>query len=190
MIKHQLQNNKRTPAVTALIIVATLVSGCNKKEQPVPVAADPAPVQSIQQQTIAVQKPVSSTSVKLAPPSLANQFDFNGKKDPFKPDIALKAAASLPEDIKKALQGRLPIHSFDVSQFRLIGLVTGGKENQAMVVDPNGKGYVLKPGMTIGKNDGRVTAVSINGVDVVEQFKDDSGRVRKENIKITLPRKQ
>jgi type IV pilus assembly protein PilP len=68
--------------------------------------------------------------------------------------------------------------------------VTGAKENHAMVVDPNGKGYVLKPGMTIGKNDGRVTAIKNNGVDVVEQFKDDSGRVRKENIRITLPRKQ
>jgi Tfp pilus assembly protein PilP len=44
--------------------------------------------------------------------------------------------------------------------------------------------------MTIGKNNGRVTAVGINGVDIVEQFKDDSGRVRKENIRITLPRKQ
>jgi len=92
--------------------------------------------------------------------------------------------------MKKALQGGLPIHSFDVSQFRLIGIITGAKENQAMVVDPNGKGYVLKTGMTIGKNDGRVTAIRINGVDVVEQFKDDNGRVRKENIRITLPRKQ
>jgi type IV pilus assembly protein PilP len=59
-----------------------------------------------------------------------------------------------------------------------------------MVVDPNGKGYVLKPGMTIGKNDGRIATINIHGVDVVEQFKDDSGRVRKENIRITLPRKQ
>ena len=44
--------------------------------------------------------------------------------------------------------------------------------------------------LTIGKNDGRVKAINSSGVDVVEQFKDDSGRVRKENIRITLPRKQ
>ena len=59
-----------------------------------------------------------------------------------------------------------------------------------MVVDPNGKGYVLKTGMTIGKNVGRVTLISAGGVDVVEQFRDDNGRVRKEIIRITLPRKQ
>lgn len=191
MTRHLLQRNSRAYTVAALITVATLVSGCNKKEQPAPVVAPPAPVLVMQQQIKAVQKPVSSTSVKLAPPPSSSQFDFSGKKDPFKPDSALKTAtAPLPGDLKKALQGGLPIHSFDVSQFRLIGVVTGAKENQAMVVDPNGKGYVLKTGMTIGKNNGRVTAVGIKGVDIVEQFKDDSGRVRKENIRITLPRKQ
>jgi type IV pilus assembly protein PilP len=190
MTKNLLQNNSRACTVVALVTVAMLGSGCSKKEQPTPVSAPPVVVQ-VMQQAPAVQKPVSSTSIKLLPPPSANQFDFSGKKDPFKPDIALKVApAPASGDLKRALQGGLPIHSFDVSQFRLIGIVTGAKENQAMVVDPNGKGYVLKPGMTIGKNDGRVTAVSNKGVDVVEQFKDDSGRVRKENIRITLPRKQ
>ena len=191
MTKHLLQNNCHTCTIIALVTVSTLVSGCNKKERTAPVAVPLAPIQAKQQQAKAIQKPVSSASVKLAPLQPANQFDFSGKKDPFKPDIALKTAtASLPNDIKKALKGGLPIHSFDVSQFKLIGVITGAKENQAMVVDPNGKGYVLKTGMTIGKNDGRITAIGINGVDIVEQFMDDSGRVRKENIRITLPRKQ
>ena len=190
MTRH-LKKNNCLHSVAALIIIATVVSGCNKTEQPAPAAAPAAAVKPVPQQANAVQKPVSSTALKLAPPPVSNQFDFSGKKDPFKPDITVKAApASTPNDLKKALQAGLPIHSFDVSQFRLIGIVTGAKENQAMVVDPNGKGYVLKTGMTIGKNEGRVTAITTNGVDVVEQFKDDSGRVRKENIKITLPRKQ
>jgi type IV pilus assembly protein PilP len=191
MTRHLLQRNRRARTLAALVIVATLVCGCNKKEQPAPVAAPPVPAQVQPQQVTPVQKPLSSASVKLAPPQSVNQFDFSGKKDPFKPDIAVKVSpAPSTGDLKKALQEGLPIHSFDVSQFRLIGVITGAKENQAMVVDPNGKGYVLKTGMTIGKNNGRISAVSINGVDVVEQFKDDSGRVRKENIKITLPRKQ
>jgi type IV pilus assembly protein PilP len=191
MTRHLLLKNSRSCTVVALVTVAALVSGCNKKEQPASVAAPAVPVQPKQQQVKVVQKPMSSMSVKLAPPQSANQFDFSGKKDPFKPDIAIRTVtAPLPADINKAMKGGLPIHSFDVSQFKLIGVITGAKDNQAMVVDPNGKGYVLKTGMTIGKNDGRVTAIGINGVNIVEQFKDDSGRVRKENIRITLPRKQ
>jgi type IV pilus assembly protein PilP len=191
MTKHKLQRNSRFLTVVALVTVAALVSGCNKKEQPAPVAAPSVPAQVTQQQVKAAQKPISSATVKPLSAPTVNQFDFSGKKDPFKPDIALKTVTAPSQaDINKMTQGGLPIHSFDVSQFKLIGIVTGGKENQAMVVDPNGKGYVLKTGMTIGKNDGRIMAVNINGVEIVEQFKDDSGRVRKENIRITLPRKQ
>jgi len=174
--------------VLALLCIAAINSGCGKKEQsPSPtVVAVPATQQLVKP----VQKPVSS-SVKLTVQPQGNQFDFSSKKDPFKPPVLIKAAsAPTPAELKRAFLSGLPIHSFDVSQFRLIGVVTGGKENQAMVVDPNGKGYVLKIGMSIGKNDGRITAINANGVDVLEQFKDDNGRVRKENIRITLPRKQ
>lgn len=134
----------------------------------------------------AIQKSVSSVKLPVVK-SNSSQFDFSGKKDPFKPFVSVKPVAVSGS---KPVLDSLPIHSFDVSQFRMIGIVTGAKENQAMVVDPNGKGYVLKLGMTIGKNDGRITAITSNGVDVLEQFKDDNGRVRKENIRITLPRKQ
>ena len=164
--------NSRIYAVTAMLGMAALASGCNKKDQP-PAVAPPVVVTVVQPLAKPVQKPVSST-VKLAPPPSGNQFDFSNKKDPFKPLVLAKVTtAPTPADLKKALQDGLPIHGFDVSQFKLIGVVTGGKENQAMVVDPNGKGYVLKTGMLIGKNDGRIISISAGGVDVLEQFKDD-----------------
>jgi type IV pilus assembly protein PilP len=184
MIRSLLQQNNRKYAVTAFLCIAGLFSGCGTKDSPPPVA--PAVVAA--QNAKPVQKPVSST-VKLTAAPQGNHFDFSNKKDPFKPFVSVKAVPS-PERVKKEVLNGLPIHSFDVSQFRLIGVVTGGKENQAMAVDPNGKGYVLKVGMTIGKNDGRISSITAGGVDVIEQFRDDNGRVRKENIRITLPRKQ
>ncbi len=170
-------------AIASMIAVA---SGC-KKNEPAPAAPQPAPV--------AKPKPVqnvASSSARTATQKTANQFDFSSKKDPFKPYIAPKPVLPVlsAQDQKSTLKNALPIHSFEVNQFKLIGVVTSTRDNQAMVVDPTGKGYVIKVGMTIGKNNGRVTAITTNGVDVVEQFKDESGRVRKENQKITLPRKQ
>jgi type IV pilus assembly protein PilP len=189
MTRNPLHPNSRVYAAIALLGIAAFTSGCSKKDKPLAVVP-PVAAPVAQQVVKPVLKPVSS-SIKLTPPPPGNQFDFSSKKDPFKPFIVAKASAeATPADLKKALQDGLPIHSFDVSQFKLIGVVTGGKENQAMVVDPNGKGYVLKIGMSIGKNDGRITAITAGGVDVLEQFKDDNGRVRKENIRITLPRKQ
>lgn len=187
------RNPTRNSCKCALLIllgVAIAVAGCKKNEQqsvaqqPAAVAAKPAAPQPKP-----IQKPVSSALT--LPPATVNQFDFSTKKDPFKPFAVVKAAPVVTQESeRKSIIGALPIHSFDVSQFKLIGIVTGSKDSRAMVTDPNGKGYVLKVGMTIGKNAGKVTSITTGGVDVLEQFRDDNGRVRKENIRIALPRKQ
>jgi type IV pilus assembly protein PilP len=191
MIRRNLFPNRwLLPLVAAGVVVSTL-SSCKKHEESAP--AHPTPAQSLKaampQQLIPVQKQVSS-AIKL-PPAPVNQFDFSNKKDPFKPFVIVKAPlAPAADNLLKRGRNALPIHNFDVNQFKLIGIVTGDNQNKAMVVDPNGKGYVIKVGMTIGKNEGLITSITNSGVDVVEQFRDDNGRVRKETIKITLPRKQ
>ena len=192
MLRSLIKNSHIAGLLVSISAAALFIQGCNRdKEQPTlaPVQVVKAAPGTAKQLVKPVQKQASSTLKMSAAP--VNMFDFSTKKDPFKPFAILKPTpASKPQDAMNDAKSALPIHSFDVSQFKLIGIVTGGKENHAMVTDPNGKGYVLKVGMTIGKNDGRVMAVTNGGVDILEQFRDDNGRVRKEHIKITLPRKQ
>jgi len=183
------KNDRLAGLLVCVFIVCLGIQGCKKNDQQSaqtqPVKAAPAVTKP---QVKPVQKPVSS--VAKLPPAPVNQFDFSTKKDPFKPYIIVKNTPTSTKERKRLEDlAALPIHRFDVSQFKLIGIVTGGKENNAMVTDPNGKGYVLKVGMTIGKNDGRVMSVTNSGVDIIEQFRDDNGRVRKEHIKLALPRK-
>ncbi len=186
MIKKLLLKNSLYLLMLAITPLSGYLAGCKKDAPPpppaAPVAAKPAAVPAKP-----VQKPVSS--VVSLPSVPVNQFDFSKKKDPFKPYVAAKPVESLPTQKQKIREG-LPIHQYDVSQFKLIGVVTGAGESKAMVVAPNGKGYVLKTGMSIGKNDGKVTSITSAGVAVTEQFKDDNGKVRREVIKIALPRKQ
>ncbi len=181
------QKNSRHVAglvsVLLAILMLLLLVGC-KKTPPPPPAPPPA---AVNQPKVIVQKPVST--VRMAPVQ-ANQLDFSAKKDPFKPYISVKVATSAElSKLKRDNKPLLPIHSFDVSQFRLIGTVTDSKGNKAMVVDPAGKGYVLRVGMTIGKNEGKITRIDTSGVDVVEQFHDDNNKMRKESIRIPLLRK-
>lgn len=182
------QKNSYSVVIVVVSICVLSVVACSKK-QPPQTAVPVLPPKLVVAPPKPVQKQASS-ALRLPAPSV-NQFDFSNKKDPFKPFVAVKVEPkNTPEAIKKFQLAALPIHRFDVSQFKLIGVITGGRENQAMVTDPGGKGYVLKVGMLIGKNEGKITSISTNGVEVLEQFKDDNGKVRKENIKLTLPRKQ
>ncbi len=169
--------------LTLLVWLLVASAGCErsgkKPESPQPSTPTVKPSAGA-----AVQKQVSSVTL---PPVQTNQFDFSNKKDPFKPYVvadktAAKARLTAGKDV-------LPILSFDVSQFRLIGVVADPRGNKAMVVDPSGKAYVLRVGTTIGKNEGKVRQISTAGVDVIEQFRDDNGKLRKETIRIPLLRK-
>lgn len=167
----------KTCALASLMLV---LFACKKQPEPV---KPPPPVAKANLPKAAIQKPVSSPKISPAP---TNQMDFSAKKDPFKPYVIVKVAS--PADVSK-LKPVLPLHSYDVSQFRLIGTVTDVKGNKAMVVDPAKKGYVLRIGMIIGKNEGKVVRIDSSGVDVVEQFRDENNKVRKETIRIPLLRK-
>ncbi len=177
---------KNSCSLMAIACFCVLTSVACKKNEPAPIAVAPAapPVQR------PVQKQVSSSSQQS--PLSINQFDFSNKKDPFRPFIAVKSEPKKTPTVvvKSSLRDSLPIHSVEINQFKVIGLMIGGRDNKAMVTDPGGKGYVVKVGMTIGVNDGKITAIDANGIEVVEMFKDDNGRVRKEKTRLTLPRKQ
>jgi type IV pilus assembly protein PilP len=186
MIKKLLPKNSNSTVIAVVLVCPLLLSACGKTQTQAP--APPQPPKA----AVAPPKPVqkqASSALRISPP--VNQLDFSNKKDPFKPFVTIKVEPKTsPESMKKAQHNVLPIHSFDVAQFKLIGIITGGRENQAMVTDPGGKGYVLKVGMLIGKNNGKIISITSNGVEIVEQYKGEKGKIQKENIKLTLPRKQ
>jgi len=137
----------------------------------------------------ASQKQISSSRLRVLP--VAPSLDFSGKRDPFKPFAQMPAQQPLLQKSAK-IQTRdpLPIQSFDTEKFRVSGIVTGLKENSALVIDPKGKGYVVRAGMPIGNNDGYVKNITDSTVTVEESFRDDNGRVRKRLVKLTLLRKK
>jgi type IV pilus assembly protein PilP len=76
-----------------------------------------------------------------------------------------------------------------VTKFRISGIITGLKENRALIIDPTGKGYVVKEGMLIGDGDGRITRITSTFIEVIEQYREDTGRIKKRTIKLTMPQK-
>lgn len=149
--------------------------------------------QPIAPQPPKVLKPVSSAkaaeSKTAESKAQSNLYDFSAKKDPFKPFMIVKQPVGAGKSARINNGPVLPIHNFDISQFRLVGIITEPKGNRAMVVDPDKKAYVLKVGMTIGKNEGKITQIATTGIEVVEQFRDENNKIRKETIRIPLLRK-
>ena len=169
-----------------MLVAACVVSaGCTKNEQPQ--AQQPLPRPVIKPVT-PVQKQASTAQVAA---TSSQQLDLANKKDPFKPFIAERAPK---EQTRQSAPSRseetLPIQSYDVNKFRVAGIIVGLKENTALIIDPAGRGYVVREGMLIGAGNGKIARITSTALEVIEQYRDDNGHLRKRSIILSLAKKK
>lgn len=178
------RNRMSTVLITLLFAVACLgLVGCSKKESPP--AQAPPPAAKAEPKPTAVQQPLSSARTALSP---ASTTDFSTMKDPFKPYAALVVGQSAPK--KNRFGQIIPILNYDLSQFSVKGIIIGLKANTALIVDPTGKPYVVKRGMEIGRNEGKITKITPTYIEVFEQYRDEAGKLKKNTTKLMLPKKE
>ena len=112
------------------------------------------------------------------------EFSYNpvGKPDPFRPFIQLQ-----PEKLRKSAF-LTPLQKYDVSQLKLVAIITIPEGNVALVEDQQGKGYFLKRGTAIGRHDGKVKAILKDRVIIEEAYSDVLGQDKVNEISLFLHR--
>jgi type IV pilus assembly protein PilP len=101
------------------------------------------------------------------------EYTYNpaGKTDPFKPFIQLT-----PTKVGAKGVPLTPLQRYETSQLKLVAIIAAREGNVALVEDSAGKGYFLKKGTAIGKNDGKVTQILKDRVIIQEFEQDISGQ--------------
>jgi len=112
------------------------------------------------------------------------EYTYNpaGKPDPFKPFIQL---TPVRESRKVPLT---PLQKYEISQLKLVAIISTPEGNIGLVEDSAGKGYFLKKGTEIGKNDGKVTKILSDRVIVEEAYQDILGQIKINEIPLVLHR--
>ncbi|MDJ0761980.1 MAG: pilus assembly protein PilP [Myxococcota bacterium] len=72
------------------------------------------------------------------------------RRDPFEPFIELLTEQ---KDVQRQIQREVKLKEYDISDLKLIGIITKIGDPRAMVVVPDGTGFVLKRGDYVGKAD-------------------------------------
>lgn len=159
-------------AMTAALVLA--VSGCDKPvEAPVPKpAAKPVKDQAAETQPAAAAVP--------APAEPRVVYSAQGRRDPFVSLTGKRVAAFLDN----------PLESFDLPQFQLKAVIIGMGEPKAMVIAPDGKGYIIRKGMKFGKNKGVVIEISREKVRVEERYQDLTGVMRRVIQDLNVPKRE
>ncbi len=116
----------------------------------------------------------------------ATEFTYSpiGKRDPFQSLLNRER-----ETKKKTTRVKLtPIQKFDLVQFRLQAVLIGKGTPKAMISAPDGKTYIVSPGIKIGKRSGVVTDITQAGIHVQEiDYDNFTGAEKKENELIRMP---
>jgi type IV pilus assembly protein PilP len=110
-------------------------------------------------------------------------YDPVGKTDPFKPFIQLTSARESARNVPLT-----PLQKYEISQLKLVAIISTPEGNIALVEDSTGKGYFLKKGTGIGKNDGKVTKILKDKVIIEEMYQDILGQTKINEISLVLQR--
>jgi type IV pilus assembly protein PilP len=138
------------------------------------------------------QAPAAEPAEGDFPDWITSQYPpYSGKDkiDPFVSFIKIREY-ELMQAAKKAKQEKkatTPLETVDVYSLKLIGIVEQGEgASLAMVELPDGKSYLIRPGMTIGLYDGVVTSIGNEQLVVEEDVIDVFGEAKKRTINLRL----
>ncbi len=157
----------------ALACAMTLVLGCSPEK-----ALQVANTGSTTAAPPTSAAPAATTA--LAPPPIArmdfaeNDFvESDRNRDPFRTYVATFA----PPERQRVTQNQRPVvlPQFSIDELKLVAIVTGGDYPRAMVVDPGGKGWVLKRGDFVGRPE-VVHIGGANGADYQLNWRVDKVR--------------
>jgi type IV pilus assembly protein PilP len=135
--------------------------------KPAPKAAVPAP---------AVATPVSAQVVPPEPPYV---YVAGNRRDPFRSVIV----SSGTKETKDIVQ---PLQQYAVTELKLVAIVWGPMGTSAMLQTPDGKGYTVRKGATVGKRQGVIKEIKPDQLVVEERFTDLFGERKEQTVVLDL----
>ena len=166
--------------ISLLIVCLLLLGGCG---QGPPSSSIPSKPKS---PSVAKKEPARVAEKKepeKREPDKKEEYSYNpaGKPDPFKPFVQLISGKG-----GSGTAPLTPLQKYDISQLKLVAIISSPGGNIALVEDVSGKGYFLKKGTWIGKNDGKVTKILKDKVIVEEVYEDIFGQAKTNEVELFL----
>ncbi len=116
-------------------------------------------------------------------------YDSTGKPDPFLPFIRKVAEERLPPASTEGDRPRTPLEQVEVRELRLEGIIWNADapdSAMAMVELPDGKGFILRTGMVVGKRQGTVEKIGQDLVSVRERYVTLFGEEKERDVVLKL----
>jgi type IV pilus assembly protein PilP len=174
------KNRKGKGLLILSVLFFFILAGCGGGTSP------PSVTQQVKPSPAEKQKadPVKVAEKKEPEKKEEPEYTYNpvGKADPFRPFIQLTPAKG-PSKIPLT-----PLQKYDLSSLKLVAIIAAPEGSVALVEDSAGKGYFLKKGTLVGKNDGKVLKILRDRVIIEETFQDILGQTKTSEVSLILHR--
>ncbi len=180
--------------VAAVAVALVFLTACGDKA---PGKAGKKPVQKVAKE--AFKAPTVPSLPMLAagqglddgPDQIKITFNPKTVRNPFRPFIKMeekkKKRRKKDKLGRKIRTPRTPLERYTLQELKLVGILWSEvKRPEAIIEDPAGKGYTVRPGTHIGDQGGRVTRITKDAVLVEARTVDVLGEVIVDTSTLTL----
>jgi len=165
-----------------MLLAALVSAGCSDSPK-APAAPAPAAQPAKQPIVAAPPRPAAPQAQAVKEPGAVYAYSPKGRRDPFMPLI-------VREEKKAQKADRPPLERYNITEFKLTGIVWGGFGYNAMLEGPDKKGYFVRVGTIIGPNRGVIKKITKDLLVIEEKFKTFNGPVQRKEIVIELRKRQ
>ena len=163
--------------VSALFLAVLGACGDNAPAAPAPTPARP-------KAAVAAAAADGGVAVVGDQPQFVYAYNPVGKRDPFRAESERPAATG--EEAGPKPECSEPLCAFDLEQLALVGVVSGDANPLAMLEAPDHVGHIVRRNTRVGKQGGKVTAISRDCIVVTEYFQTPDGRVNPNKVNLCV----
>jgi len=174
------QRNRSQWYLICLLLLC--ITACGEKAPEAPATPQPRKIEPPK----VVPSATDGTVAPVEAPPVKYIYVTENRRDPFQPFLLIKR----PVDAEADLSAQTPLQQYDALQYKLSAIIVGYNQPMAMVIAPDGKSYVVRKGMKIGKNGGSVVQINKEGFIVEEKYRDLTDVVRTNILEIKLPKRE
>ena len=110
------------------------------------------------------------------------EYPNAARRNPFQPDLEVIKPATTA--VKGEVRTKEPLERFGLGQLALVAIVSEVAVPEAMFIDPDGFGHVVKEGDRIGQNGGYISDIRDNEVEVIEGSEEEDGQTLQKIVKL------
>jgi len=120
----------------------------------------------------------------------APAIDYANLRDPFASYLARvtshNEAISAHTPAQQNNRKREKLEDFDLATLRLVAIFSMGGERVAMIEDSTTKGYIIRRGNYLGKNNGKIEKITNDTVFLVEEVRNAARDLIDRQVSLTL----